>query len=354
MLSCPIAAMSPGTNIGAAHPVGVSGAIEQEKVTNDAAAYIRSLAEEWGRNADWAEQAVRDSVSISAEQALRIHVVDLVEQSTSSLLSTIGGCRIGVPRARPATGLLSRQDLTPGLCGTSVITRDMGLGARILHGLITPDFAFLFFFAGLVLIVIEVLHPGISVPGILGTLFLLSAFISFGLLPVQLVGVVLLLASVAFFLVELKHPGIGAPTVGGLVTLVLGGLYLFNPAVPSARVSPWLIGIVALGLALFFGFVVRAVVAAKRLPPAMEPRDLIVTEGLAVTDLSPDGQVRARRETWTARSSGPSISAGAAVRVTAMEGLRLIVEPVAEDEISSVAEGEPAGEEPTGVKGGGS
>jgi membrane-bound serine protease (ClpP class) len=357
MLSCPIAAMAPGTNIGAAHPVGVSGAIEQEKVTNDAAAYIRSLAEEWGRNADWAEQAVRNSVSISAEEAERIRVVDVVASSRSSLLQAICATSFSAPGLpspprSATTGLFRDPNELPDVCGASVIPQDMGLGARILHGLISPDFAFLFFFTGLVLIVLELLHPGVSVPGILGTLFLISAFISFGLLPVQLVGVVLLLASVAFFLVELKHPGIGAPTVGGLVTLVLGGLYLFNPHVPNARVSPWLIALVAAGLALFFGFVVRAVVEAKRLPQATGPGDLVGVEGRAVTDLTPDGQVRARRETWTARSAGPAIPTGAAVRVTAMQGLRLIVEPMTEDEGSPVIEGEPAGEKPTGVKGG--
>ena len=332
MLSCPVAAMAPGTNVGAAHPVGVSGAIEQEKVTNDAAAFIQSLAERWGRNADWAEKAVRDSVSISAEEAVRIHVVDLVEPTKGSLLDTVGGCGTGVPRAQPPTGLLAGRAGLPSLCEATIVDRNMGLGASILHGLISPDFAFLFFYAGLGLIVLELLHPGISIPGILGTVFLITAFISFGLLPVQLVGVVLLLASAAFFLLELKHPGLGAPTAGGLITLILGGLYLFNPDVPSARVSFWVLGVVAAALTLFFGFVVRAVVEARRLPPSSGPDEVAGLEGVAVTDLTPDGQVRARGETWIARSTGVTVTAGSPVRVLRMEGLRLIVEPVAAPE----------------------
>ncbi|HJP66573.1 MAG TPA: nodulation protein NfeD, partial [Actinomycetota bacterium] len=355
MLSCPIAAMAPGTNIGAAHPVGVSGAIEQEKVTNDAAAYIRSLAQEWGRNADWAEKAVRDSVSISAEEAVRIHVVDLVRPSTTTLLSTIcagGPVSVGQRAPRSAsgtTGLLRTPDALPNTCDATVVRDDMGLGAKLLHSLISPDFAFLFFFAGLVLIVIELLHPGVSIPGILGVLFLVAAFVSFGELPVQLIGVVLLVASAAFFLLELKHPGLGAPTLGGVVTLVLGGLYLFNPDVPNARVSPWLIGLVAAGLVLFFGIVVKAVVDARHLPPVTG--GLAGENGVAVTDLAPDGQVRARRETWTARSAGLAIAAGTPVRVVAVEGLRLIVEPLEEPAETPA----PAPEEAAGLsKGGGS
>ncbi len=350
MLSCPVAAMAPGTNIGAAHPVGVSGAIEQTKVTNDAAAFIRSLAERWGRNADWAERAVRDSVSVAADEAVRIHVADLVSPNTAALLAAVGPCQPG-PRARPATGLLARRGALAIPCDASVVERRMGLGASILHGLISPDFAFLFFWFGIALIVIELLHPGISVPGILGVLFLVAAFISFGLLPVQLIGVVLLVASAGFFLIELKHPGFGAPTVLGLTSLVLGGLYLFNSAVPNARVSLWVIGVLALGVALFFVFVVRAVVEAKRMPRPEGPEELVGLEGVAATDLSPRGQVRARHEVWSARSTGVPIKAGASVRVVAMEGLRLVVEPAGaerDDDRRAPA----AGEQPA-AKGGG-
>ena len=320
MLACPVNAMAPGTNIGAAHPVGVSGAIEQEKVTNDAAAFIRSLAERWGRNADWAERAVRESVSVSAEEALGLHVIDTVQPSERAVLDWAGHCDLGIQAQRP--------DI-PNLCGAEIVARKMGLGAAILHNLIDPNLAFLFFFLGLVLVVVELLHPGVSIPGVLGTLMLVGAFVSFGFLPVRLGGVVLLLASAVFFLLELKHPGIGLPTVGGVAALVLGGLLLFNPAVPNARVSPGLIAGVAVGLVLFFGVVVSAALRARHLPPAAGNEALVGEEGVALVDMGPAGQVRVRHETWSAVSEGGPIPAGAAVRVVRVEGLRVFVVPVA-------------------------
>jgi membrane-bound serine protease (ClpP class) len=319
MLACPVNAMAPGTNIGAAHPVGVSGAIEQSKVTNDAAAYIRSLAEQWGRNADWAEDAVRNSVSISAEEALRIHVIDLIAGDTTALLSQADGRTITLPDG---------SQVTVRTAGDSLEARKMGWGAALLHGLIDPNLAFLFFYLGLILIVIELLHPGISVPGLVGSLLLVSAFVSFGLLPVQLGGVVLLVVSAVFFLAELKHPGLGLPTIGGVTALIFGGLLLFNSSVPNARVSPWVLGGVALGLLLFFGLVVRAVVAAKSMPKTGGIETIVGEGGTALDDLTPRGRVRARRESWTAESVGPVIPAGSTVRVVRVEGLRLIVEPV--------------------------
>jgi membrane-bound serine protease (ClpP class) len=318
MLACPVNAMAPGTNIGAAHPVGVSGAIESQKVTNDAAAYIRSLAEQWGRNANWAEDAVRRSVSVAAPEAVRLHVVDLIAPTTPALLRAVDGRTV---RLQDGTTVRLRT------AGAAVRVRRLGLGTSLLHGIIDPNLAFLFFYLGLGLIVIEILHPGISVPGVLGTLLLVTAFVSFGFLPIRIGGVVLLIASAVFFLLELKHPGIGLPTLGGVTSLILGGLLLFDPSVPNARVSPWLLAAVAVALVLFFGFVVRAVVAARRMPRTAGVEDLVGEVGVALGDLAPTGQVRARRETWSAESVGPRIPSGAPVRVVGMRGLRLIVEP---------------------------
>jgi membrane-bound serine protease (ClpP class) len=322
MLACPINAMAPGTNIGAAHPVGVAGAIEQGKVTNDAAAFIRSLADQWGRNADWAEQAVRESVSVSAEEAVSLHVADLVAPTTEDLLAQVDGRQIT---------LASGETVTVHTAGARLVPKGLGLGAALLHGLIDPNLAFIFFYLGLVLIVIEILHPGISVPGVVGTLMLVSSFLSFGLLPVELGGVVLLLASAVFFLFDLKHPGLGLPTIGGTITLILGGLLLFDPSVPSARVSPWILGLVAALLLLFFVFVVRAAVEARRIPKGGGIEGIVGEVGEAVDDLAPDGRVRARREVWSASSVGPSIAAGARVRIVRREGLRLVVEVIPEE-----------------------
>jgi membrane-bound serine protease (ClpP class) len=138
--------------------------------------------------------------------------------------------------------------------------------------------------------------------------------------------VILLLASAGFFLLELKHPGIGLPTVGGAISLVLGGLLLFNPSVPGARVSLWLIATVAAGLVLFFGVVVKAALRARRLPAAAGLESLAGEEGVALSDLDPGGRVRVRHEEWSAVSAGGRIAAGAPVRVVRVEGLRAVVE----------------------------
>lgn len=320
MMGCPVAAMAPGTNIGAAHPVGVAGAIEQQKVTNDAAATIASLARQHDRNWQWARDAVINSVSISAEHALNIDVIDLIAPNTPALLRDIDGRTVAVVGGRT---------VTLSTAGASVETRAPGLGARLLHALLSPDFAFIFFYLGIGLIVIEFLHPGLSIPGILGVVSLVAAFATFGLLPVQLVGVVLLLASALFFLLELKHPGLGLASVGGVVSLVLGGLTLFDPRVPNARVSLWTILPVAGFIVLFFATVVNAALRARRLPPA-ETRAHTGDVGEATSDVDPTGVVRVNRETWSANAATDPIRRGERVRVVAVEGLRLVVEPIRE------------------------
>src|SRR6185503_10939309 len=175
-------------------------------------AYIRSLAQLHGRNADWAEQAVREAVSVSAEEALKLPVIDTIASSVPQLLEKANGQTVTVANSEKAT---------IHTAGAPVVSESLGFGASILHSLFSPDLAFIFFYLGLGLIVIEILHPGISVPGILGVLLLVLSFISFGMLPVQLAGVALLIASAVAFLLELKHPGIGAPAVVGTITLVL-------------------------------------------------------------------------------------------------------------------------------------
>jgi membrane-bound serine protease (ClpP class) len=340
MFACPINAMAPGTNIGAAHPVGVSGAIEQSKVTNDAAAFIRSLAQRWGRNAEWAERAVRQSVSLSAEEARRLGVVDHVTPSVPALFDAIGGpCPPGPADSRVIA------ERHPNLCDAKLVKRNLGLGWSILHRLIDPNLAYLFFYLGLILIVVELLHPGLSVPGVLGTLMLVTAFVSFGFLPVQLGGVILLIASAAFFLLELKHPGLGLPSVGGTLALILGGLFLFNRDVPNARVSPWLIAVMAGLLLLFFAFVVQAALRARHARVAAGPEILIGQMGVALTDVDPSGQVRAGKETWTATTSGEGIPAGTSVRVLEVSGVRLVVEPAETPPLEGELTGQPAGRE---------
>jgi membrane-bound serine protease (ClpP class) len=317
LTACHIAAMAPGTNVGAASPVGVTGAVEQKKVTNDAVAYIRSLAERRGRNPGWAAQAVRNARSSSAEEAVRLGVIDVMATTERQLLSKVDGRSVEV---RGGTVHLETA-------GARLLERNLGIGSSLLHALFTPELAFIFFYLGLALLVVEFLHPGLSVPGVVGVLCLLAAFSAFGMLPVSLIGIVLLAASVAFFLLELKHPGLGVPAIGGLATLVVGGLLLFDRAATGARVSLWAIAPVAVIVAVFFAFAVPGALRARHLPPRTGRERLLGAVGVATTDLNPRGSAQIASERWSVESIGGAVARGEHVRVVEAEGLRLKVEP---------------------------
>ena len=326
MMACPISAMAPGTNIGAAHPVGVSGAIEQEKVTNDAAAFIRSLAERWGRNADWAEQAVRDAVSVSAESAVQIHAVDLLAPSVSALIAEVSSCGAGPSPSVPTTGLLAKGLISPGVCGASLVPFHMSITEGLFHAFADPNVAFVLLNIGFVALIVWVIHPGLHVSLAVGVIFMVVGLLILETLPVRPAGFILLIVASVLFVLDVKAKAHGVLTAGGIAVLILGGLLLFNPSVPSAHVSPPLLIGLAVAIGLFMVFVVRALVFAKGQPLGAGAETLVGALGEAETDLAPGGLVRAGKETWTATSSGPAITKGSPVRVVRVEGVRLVVE----------------------------
>ncbi len=328
LLSCGVAAMAPATNVGAAHPVGVAGAIESRKAENDAAEYIVAIAERRGRNAAWAERAVRGSASASAEEALRLGVIDLIAEDVPTLLRELDGRSVEVAGGRTAV-----LDLT----GATIERRGMGLAIGLLHRLLDPNLAFLAFWLGLALVAAEFFVPG-GVLGTVGGVLLVLSIVAFGMLPVQLVGIVLLLAAVVFFVLELKHPGVGLPTVGGVVSLLAGGLVLFDPSVPSARVSLWVLLPVAGAMGAFSGFVVKTALRLRRRRAVSGAEALLGREGRAVTALAPRGVVQVAAEEWTALSAGGRIPRGARVRVVGIDGLKLRVERIEEDAAAVAAE----------------
>jgi membrane-bound serine protease (ClpP class) len=319
LIGCPFAAMAPGTNVGAAHPVGITGDVLSEKVTNDAAAYIRSLAELRGRNAAWAEKAVRQSVSISAQEALRLQVIDLVVPSIPELLRQTNGITVQVKGGRQATVEAE---------GAPLDTARMSAGESIFHSLIDPNFAFLLFVFGIAGLVYEVLHPGLNVAGFVGLVALVASFVILGMLPVNVAGLILIVAAIGFFIVDLKVAGHGLPTVAGITCLVLGGLFLFDASVPKAHVSRGLVIGVALALALFFATAVRAAMKARHLGPSAGVEIVVGATGRVTTALDPVGVVHANSEHWTARSRSGNLAAGTKVRVVDIKGLTLEVEPV--------------------------
>jgi membrane-bound serine protease (ClpP class) len=326
MLACPVNAMAPGTNIGAAHPVGVAGAIEQDKVTNDAAAFIRSLADRWHRNADWAEKAVRQSISADDQAALSQHVVDLLAANTAVLLDEVGGCRDLEPA--PTTGLLAQRSVA-GLCPRAqVVPFKMSLGEGFFHSIADPNVAFLLINIGFLALIAWIFHPGFHVSLAVGVISEVIGLAILETLPVELTGFILLLVAAVLFVLDVKAKAHGVLTAGGIATLILGGLLLFNPSVPSARVSRPLIAVVAVGAGLFAFFVLRALLSARGRPVTTGREALEGSTGVALTDVAPRGTVRARGETWSAESAGGlPITAGATVRIVRVRGVNLVVEP---------------------------
>jgi membrane-bound serine protease (ClpP class) len=332
LTACPVAAMAPGTNVGAATPVGLNGAIGSDKAVNDAAAYIRSLAERYGRDADLAESYVRDATSITAEAALEAGMIDTIAPTTEALLDQIDGRHVQL-----GNGTTVALDT-----GDWVLT-DEPIGSLVgfLHGLLDPTLAFIFFWLGLALIILELLVPGHIFSGTVGTFLLIVAIASFGVLPVQAIGIVLLIAAAVLMVIELNAPGFGAWGIAGLICLILGGWFLYDRA-GGVAVPPLVLVSVAVAVGLFFALVVTKVMRMRHMPAAQGAEVVIGREGVAIAGgLHPDGVVRVASEEWRAvTSDGRAIENGAPVRVTKLEGLVLTVDPIA-------AEGEPAGTAPT-------
>lgn len=317
LMACPVAAMAPGTNVGAATPVGISGATLSAKAENDAAAYMRSLAERSGRDPHVAASFVTEARSISAEEALDLGMIDAIAPTPEALLDAVDGDRITLSDGR---------SVTLATAGLRVEARDLGGALGILHALFDPTLAFIFFWLGLLLLVLELLVPGHVFSGTIGTALVILALVSFGALPVRLIGVLLLVASVILFLLELKVPGLGIWSAAGVAALILGGWFLFDRS-GGAGVSPLAIAPVAAVVALFFGFVVTKVLAMRHLPPAQGPESVIGREGVVLgAGLHPGGVVRVAAEEWKAVSGSGPIPGGTRIIVTALDGLVLTVE----------------------------
>jgi membrane-bound serine protease (ClpP class) len=326
LMSCPVAAMAPGTNVGAATPVGVSGLTLQRKVTNDAIASIQSMAETYGRNVEVAESFVRDATSITAAEALDENVIDLIEPNVEALLAAVSDTTVTLGDSSTTT--------IPDLTNLDLVERSMSPGAGFLHDLFDPNLAFIFFWVGLLLIVIELIVPGHIFAGTIGTVLLLTSLVSFGLLPVRLIGVVLLIASVVFFVLEVKVPGLGIWSIAGLIALIAGGLFLYDGS-GGVNVSPWVLIAVGGLVALFFGVAVSKLLAIRQVPPVPHGADaLIGKEGVVVgAGLGPKGVVRVGSEEWRAVSSAGPLRHGTRIRVTSLNGLVLTVEPIIDEHI---------------------
>jgi len=323
-LAANIAAMAPGTNIGAAHPVAMPGTelteVTEEKVTSDAAAYVRAIAEKRGRNAEWAEKAVRESASIIATEAVESQVVDLIADDLTALLDKIDGREV-ITAAGPVT-LRTR--------GASVRTISMNFAENFLHVIVDPNIAYLLLSIGTLALVAEFYHPGAILPAVTGAICLILAFVAFGSLPVNWGGVALIVLAVILFIVDIKVAGFML-SVGGAIAFVLGSLMLFSPFAPPSPTMPrftvsWpLIILMTATTTSFFLFALSAGLMAQRRKAASGIESMVGATGMAASDLDPWGTVQVRSELWSAVAEEGSIRKGEQVRVVGTEGVRLKV-----------------------------
>jgi membrane-bound serine protease (ClpP class) len=319
------AVMAPGTNIGAASPVSTTGkdigGTLQEKVTNDAAALMRSIAQERGRNGDKLEVTVRNAVSFSASEAVDARVVDFIAKDTEDLLAQLNG-----RTAQTAAG-----PVIMNVASASKRTLDMTVRERFVAFVATPELVSILYTVGMIAIFIELFHPGLVAPAVIGALCLVLAFLALGSLPFNWAGLVLLGLAAAFVIAEL-HTGSSLLGVGAVLAFVIGALLLFSvdiprlPGEPVRRVSLWLIGILAGLFAVITVVVGGAVMKTRRLQYPKAGALLIGKTGLATSDLAPKGTVQVASELWTATADDATpIRAGDLVSVVGLEGLMLKV-----------------------------
>jgi len=314
-----VAAMAPATNIGAAHPVTVGGGEMgkemAKKVANDAAAFARSLAAERGRNVEWAEKAVRSSVSVTEREAVKLKVVDFVADNLQDLLAKVDGRVVKTTR-----GMVTLQTRDAPVKRIEVRFRD-----RFLALITDPNIAYILMMVGMLGIFFELQNPGVVLPGVIGGISLILAFFAFQSLPINWAGVLLILFGVALLIAEIKITSHGVLTIGGVISMILGSLMLYDAPEVGFRVS-WAVILPTVGATA--GLVAWAVSAGVR---AMMRRPVSGVEGmvgrLAVArgDLGPEGQVNVDGEIWRAVAEGGAIPAGEKVRVTAVDGLTLKV-----------------------------
>ncbi len=324
-----VAAMAPNTNVGSAHPVSLApggegqspqsdNGILSEKVTNDAVALIRNLAETRGRNVEWVERAVRESVNVGSTDALEMNIVDMVAPNAADVLAKSDGRIVEV----------NGESVTLNLRDARLLSSEMTLLEQIGHAISDPNIAYILLSIGVYGLIYELANPGAVFPGAIGVVSILFAFFALGTLPVNYVALALLLFGFALLIAEVFiTPGIGAMAVGGVISVLMGSLLLFNTPMMAGGVSLWLVLTVVVVTAVFFLVVVAAAVRAMRRRSTTGAEALIGRLGRAKSDLSPEGVVTLDGELWRARAvSTDVIASDSTVRVVAREDLKLRVE----------------------------
>jgi membrane-bound serine protease (ClpP class) len=387
-----VAAMAPGTNIGAAHPVNMGGGnplapgkddqkeeegrrkeetgkgeeqnagrrtqdaedestsepgtrnsepesgapatddVMGQKVLNDLVAFARSIAEKNGRNADWAERAVRESVSVTETKALELNVIDYIAEDLDELLEAIDGTTVKV----------SGEEIVLAVKGSTVLERPMGWRYRVLGSLSDPNVAYILMMLGIYGLFFELANPGVILPGVLGGIFLILAFFSFQVLPINYAGFLLIIVAVILFILEVTVVSYGMLSVGGVASLFLGSVMLFDSAEPYYKLSLSLVIGVTVFTALFFVLGLGLVIRDMRKKPSTGMEGMVGEVGTVTVALSPEGTVKVHGEIWKAKSS-TNIESGTKVTVKAVEGMVVTVEEIQNAESSTQDAEEKAG-----------
>ena len=340
LYACHFAAMAPATNLGAATPISIGGSNEEapapqkgkagkpgtagplprstemRKVVQDAAAYLRGLAQLRGRNAEWAERAVREAVSLSAEEALRMHVIDLTANDVPELLAKLDG------RSVRAGGELR----TLHTAGAPVVDFAPGWRTELLGVITNPTVAYALLVLGIYALLFEFAHPGLLLPGVAGAIAVLLGMYALHLLPVNYAGLALMLLGIAFMVAEVFVPAFGSLGIGGLIAFVVGSMMLIDTEAPGFQLPLAIVlGAAGGGALLLFG-VAGMALRARRRPVVSGREELIGAAGEVLEDFTGEGWARVHSENWRVRSPQP-LKAGARVRVTAIQGLVLDVVP---------------------------
>ena len=322
-LAAHIAAMAEATNIGAAHPVTLQGAMDSvmsEKVTNDAAAFIRSIAVKRSRNLEWAEDAVRKSISITASEAILKHVVDLIAFSDKDLLNQVDGKQVK----------LNSGIVTLHTKNAVIETFEMSPLDKLFNIISDPNIAYLMMMLGFFGILFELFNPGAILPGIVGVISLVMAFYAMRTLPINYAGLALIIFGVLLLLLEIKIVSHGMLAIGGIISLLLGSMMLIKASSPLelAAISSSLIIFTTIITALFFLLVIGAGLKAQRRKPVIGLESMNGLLATAMDTLDPEGRVMVKGEIWNASSISGDIATGETVRIQEIKKLKLYVEKV--------------------------
>lgn len=318
-----IAAMAPGTNIGAAHPVSLQGmqdSVMMEKATNDAAAFIRTISEKRNRNIQWAEDAVRKSLSITESEALDSNVIDFIANDVEELLTLIDGMEVETKRGVKTMNTKNHE----------IRSVEMTFSLKLLSILSDPNLAYILLMFGIYGIFFELYSPGAIFPGVIGGICLILAFYSLHTLPVNYAGLALILFAVILFILEIKIVSHGILSIGGVIALLLGSMMLIDQEsfLEAMNISIELIILIVALSAAFFLFAVTYGIRAHRRKVSTGNEGMIGELGTAISSLKPTGEVMVHGEIWSAESEGDEIRKGDAVTITGIEKLKLKVKRI--------------------------